>query len=447
MTKLRLAITGLKGAGKTVFITSLLNHLLDGGPTTLGVFAREGAGFSAREKPLPPTIRRFPYERHIESFRRPDPVWPESTQDVSEFHIELKLRRGRRRFRALQLEIVDYPGERLVDLPMVAQSFEEWSLQALKEAGQPSRSDHSKEWLTAVNAIPPGSRPEAEAVKGAVEAYHACLQRAMDAGLVLIQPSAVLLRSDDSRALDLNFCPLPEEVRKASPDVARAFRQRYDAYVSAFVKSFADLISHCSRQIVLVDVLRILRLGVHAYNDIRRCLTQVLDVFGYSRPISWTRPLDWARWLWTGGRQVERVAFLASKADQATSSNRNRLTVLLKELTRTKRQDLAILLSQERILFNNVAAHRCTRDCSVDYQGRPLAVLEGVRRDKAPENVGPWYPGEAPEQWPEDDWDPEDMQFRFPDFLPPRLPLRDGVTIDQLNLDAAFYAMVKDYIP
>ena len=447
MAKLRLAITGLKAAGKTVFITSLLNHLLDGGPNSLGVFAREGAGFSAREKPIPPTIRRFPYERHIESFRQAAPEWPDSTQDVSEFHIELKLRRGKRRFRTLSLEIVDYPGERLVDLPMVTQTFQEWSRQILKEAEQPARSGHSKEWLAAVRAVPAGSRPETEAVKRAVEAYHECLRRAMEAGLVLMQPSAVLLRSDDSRALDLNFCPLPVDVQGQSPDLARAFRHRYDAYVESFVKSFANLISHCSRQIVLVDVLRILRLGVHAYNDIRRCLTQVLDVFCYSRPISWNNPLDWIRWLWPGAQQIERVAFLATKADQATSSNRSRLTNLLKELTRTKRQDLAILLSQERILFNHVAAHRCTKDCSVDYQGRPLAVLEGLRRDKPPGNVGPWYPGEAPEQWPEDEWDPEDMQFRFPDFLPPRLPLRDGVTIDHLNLDVAFYAMVKDYIP
>ena len=92
------------------------------------------------------------------------------------------------------------------------------------------------------------------------------------------------------------------------------------------------------------------------------------------------------------------------------------------------------------------AALRATDDAVKQYDGRDLSCLRGFREDRAPEKEGPWFPGEVPPEWPEDAWDPEESQYAFPDFLPRRLPMRDGAVFPHINLDKVFWHVVEDLI-
>src|SRR5215204_2439004 len=112
----RLGITGLSRAGKTVFITALVHNLIHGGRLPLFEAFASGRLAAARLEPQPDdAVPRFDYERHVRDLveRR---VWPQSTRRVSELRVTIDyesasgLKRAIGRGR-LHLDIVDYPGE------------------------------------------------------------------------------------------------------------------------------------------------------------------------------------------------------------------------------------------------------------------------------------------------------------------------------------------------
>src|SRR5882757_11225040 len=92
----RLGVTGLSGAGKTVFITALVHQLLHGG--RLPVFEAQSGGRIARARlePQPDdSVPRFDYEAHLHALvdeRR----WPESTSRVSELRLVIEYQSGSR---------------------------------------------------------------------------------------------------------------------------------------------------------------------------------------------------------------------------------------------------------------------------------------------------------------------------------------------------------------
>ena len=123
----RLGVTGLSRAGKTVFITALIHGLTRGGrfpvfePFATGRIAR------ARLEPQPDdAVPRFDYENHVRTLIE-ERRWPNSTVDISELRLVIDYQRHNGADRTLTLDIVDYPGEWLLDLPLLNKSYEQWS--------------------------------------------------------------------------------------------------------------------------------------------------------------------------------------------------------------------------------------------------------------------------------------------------------------------------------
>src|ERR1051325_11262726 len=83
----RLGVTGLSGAGKTVFITALVHQLLHGGRLPVFKALSGGGAPRARVAPQPDdAVPRFDYEAHLRALideRR----WPESTTRISELRL------------------------------------------------------------------------------------------------------------------------------------------------------------------------------------------------------------------------------------------------------------------------------------------------------------------------------------------------------------------------
>ena len=124
----RLGVTGLSRSGKTVFIVALVRNLTLGGRLPFFSVASEQRLVRAYLEPQPDdSVPRFTYEEHLAALSRDPPEWPESTRRISQLRVTIEYASTSAVRRALlpnrlHLDIVDYPGEWLIDLPMMAQN-------------------------------------------------------------------------------------------------------------------------------------------------------------------------------------------------------------------------------------------------------------------------------------------------------------------------------------
>ena len=170
----RLGVTGLSRAGKTVFITALVHGLLKGG--RFPVFEPHAGGriAGARLSPQPDdAVPRFDYEHHVNALVT-DREWPDSTRQISELRIVVEYQSARGTMRTLTLDIVDYPGEWLLDLPLLDKSYEDWSAEALGRSRESARSRHAEPWharLAAVDPLAPANESVAIELAARFTAY------------------------------------------------------------------------------------------------------------------------------------------------------------------------------------------------------------------------------------------------------------------------------------
>src|ERR1700744_4167932 len=143
---LRLGITGLSRAGKTVFITALIHGLTRGG--RFPVFEPLASGRIARAYLAPQpddAVPRFDYEGHARTLIT-ERTWPNSTVDISELRLVIDYQRQNGADRTLTLDIVDYPGEWLLDLPLLYKSYDQWSNESLALSRGNARASLAAPW-------------------------------------------------------------------------------------------------------------------------------------------------------------------------------------------------------------------------------------------------------------------------------------------------------------
>ncbi|MCB1407287.1 MAG: YcjX family protein, partial [Rhodobacteraceae bacterium] len=130
---LRVGVTGLSRAGKTVFITALVHNLMEPGRMQRMRAIQTGTIRGVYLQPQPDmTLPRFDYEAHLAALTGDAPRWPEGTRAVSELRLSFRLApsglfgalTGPRK---LHVDIVDYPGEWILDLGLMGKSYADWS--------------------------------------------------------------------------------------------------------------------------------------------------------------------------------------------------------------------------------------------------------------------------------------------------------------------------------
>src|ERR1700709_641901 len=142
----RLGVTGLSRAGKTVFITALIHGLTRGGrfpafePLATGRIAR-----APLETQPDDAVPRFDYENHLRILTE-ERRWPNSTVDISELRLVIDYQRHNGADHTLTLDIVDYPGEWLLDLPLLNKSYQQWSAESLALSREPLRARLAAPW-------------------------------------------------------------------------------------------------------------------------------------------------------------------------------------------------------------------------------------------------------------------------------------------------------------
>ena len=453
-TGLRLGVTGLSRSGKTVFLTALVNNLIAGARLPVLAASAEGRIKRARLEPQPDdAVPRFAYEEHLASLAGPDRRWPQSTRRISQLRLTIEFETASvwgARSESLTIDLVDYPGEWLLDLPLLDKTYADWSRETLKASETPARAPLSADWRAALHGLDPSAAASEDAARRIAERFTAYLKRARDDvyALSTLPPGRFLMPGDleGSPALTFAAIPLGEGDAIVSGSLAAMMARRYEAYKAHVVRPFfRDHFARLDRQIVLVDALTALNSGPAALKDLENALADVMRAFRAgraSRLASIFRP------------RIDRILFAATKADHLHHTSHDRLEAILRVLT-----GRAIARAEgvgAGIDVIALAAIRATREAEIRHGGETLDAIIGV--PEAGERIGDQvfdgnveaavFPGELPADpnaifkgdaiaLPEADND-----WRFVRFRPPLVP--KGQPAPQIRLDRALQFLIGD---
>jgi len=132
-------------------------------------------------------IPRFTYDEGLAQLYGDPPTWPTPTRGVSEIRLALRFRSNEslmRHFKdtsTLYLEIVDYPGEWLLDLPMLAQDYLSWSRQ-MTGLLQGQRAGWSAKWRQLCEGLDPLAPADENRLAAIAEAWTAYLHQCKQEG-------------------------------------------------------------------------------------------------------------------------------------------------------------------------------------------------------------------------------------------------------------------------
>ena len=467
--RLRLGVTGLSRSGKTVFITALAHQLTRAlaaeNQSHLPVFRTlaEGRLRAAHLDPQPDySVPRFAFEEHLAALTGPERHWPQSTRRISELRVSLEfdssawsLRQFGTKTHRLDIDIVDYPGEWLLDLPLLTKSYDDWSRETLAAASAQSRAPIAEAWRRETAATDPKSRYSEDAAQKLTNLFtHYLLQAKTERfALSTLPPGRFLMPGDLEGSPALTFAPLMDICGEELPyrSLGREMERRYEAYKNQIVRPFFhDHFARLDRQIVLVDTLAALNSGPAAVRDLETALADVLMAFRTGRSNLLTtvfRP------------RIDRILFAATKADHLHHTSHDRLEAILRLLTARAINRAEGVGAEIGVIA--LAGVRATREALVRHDGEQLMAIVGVPLkgerigDEAfdGKSEGAIFPGDLPKD-PKEAFKgdalglaDEEAEYRFLKFRPPlakigadQLPL----PLPHIRLDRAIEFLIGD---
>jgi len=440
---IRLGVTGLARSGKTVFITSLVANLLDRGRMPGLMAAREGRIEAAFLQPQPDdTVPRFDFETHLGALTATTPHWPESTRAISELRLSLRVQpagllAGVRGARTIHLDIVDYPGEWLLDLGLLDKSYDEWSQNTLLRI---EKRDCAHAFLELASATDPQAAHDEASAQKLAKSFTAYLKDARDQGFSDTTPGRFLLPGDLEGSPVLTFAPIPVTSGSRRRSLHREMERRFEAYKAQVVKPFfRDHFARIDRQVVLVDALGAINAGPRAVEDMRRAMGEILGAFRPGRNAFLSRLLR--------GRRADRILFAATKADHLHHLQHPRLTAIIEALTRDAREKARFAGARTAAL--SIASLRATTEEMRSHEGRELPCVRGILADTG--KAAAFYPGELPQ-------DPTRLlgpardgaqswlgaEYQVMRFAPSPLTLKPGDGPPHIRLDRAAEFLIGD---
>ena len=455
----RLGVTGLSRAGKTVFITALIHGLTRGGRFPIFEPFATGRIAKARLAPQPDdAVPRFDYENHVRTLieqRR----WPNSTVDISELRLVIDYQRPNGADRTLTLDVIDYPGEWLLDLPLLNKSYEQWSRESLGLSRERPRARLAAQWHAHLATLNAQAHEDEQAALSAARLFTDYLRACRDErfAMSLLPPGRFLMPGNLAGSPALTFAPLdlPDDGVVPDGSLWAMMVRRYEAYQDVVVRPFfRDHFSRLDRQVVLVDALAAFNSGPEALHDLEAALAGILDCFRIGRSTllsSLFRP------------RIDRILFAATKADHLHHSSHDRLEAALRRTVAR-----AVARAEDTgadIDVVALAAVRATREATVARGRDKLPSILGTPAPGEKANGEAFdgktevatFPGDLPA-------DPEELfagngafrglssasaektDYRFLRFRPPQLE-REGAdepALPHIRLDRALQFLVGD---
>lgn len=439
----RLGVTGLARAGKTVFITSLVANLLDRGRMPGLTAVQEGRIDAAFLQPQPDdTIARFDYETHFGNLTSQTPQWPDSTRAISELRLSLRVRpagllAGFQGPRTIHLDIVDYPGEWLLDLALLDKTYDQWASDTLSWL---DKRASAQGFMERAKAVDPGAAHDEPVAQDLARRFTAYLHTARKEGYYRCTPGRFLLPGDLAGSPVLTFAPIPFTGSSRRGSIHREMERRYEAYKSKVVKPFfRDHFSRIDRQVVLVDALGAIHSGPPAVEDLRRAMAETLGAFRPGRNAFLSQIL--------GRKRVEKILFAATKADHLHHRQHPRLTAIMEALIRDARDRAQFAGADTAAL--SLAALRATTEELRSHGGRDLPCVRGRLLDSGKDAA--FYPGELPEDptqllGPARDGAANwlDSDYQVMRFAPAQLTLSPGDGPPHIRVDRAAQFLIGD---
>ena len=456
---LRLGVTGLSRAGKTVFITSLVNNLLNGGKLPMFVPHANKRIKRAYLQPQPDDdVPRFAYEKHLQDLMAgKERHWPSSTSRISQLRLTLEYEPEGFFARNMtsgifNIDIVDYPGEWLLDLPLLDLTYDEWSRQALDAAQKKPRDKIAEPWLKHLATLDPQAGEDELLVQEATELFTQYLIncRADEYALSTVPPGRFIMPGDLAGSPLITFAPLDVSTPAKRGSLHAMMERRYNSYVSKVVKPFfIDHFSRLDRQIVLVDALSALNAGANAVSDLKLALGDILKCF---------RPGNTTFINAILGKKIDRILFAATKADHLHHSSHDRLENILRYLVEDTMQRSNALGAEYDVVA--LAAIRATREQTIKHEGEELPAIIGVPEEGQKMDSEVYdgneeialFPGDLPENpktvFESDNPDLENQENGFMRFRPPLTGKQSSsiheVGFPHIRLDKALNFLLGD---
>ncbi|GAA5218924.1 YcjX family protein [Corallincola platygyrae] len=438
-----LAVTGLSGAGKSAFITSLLHQLIHYRDASLPFFkpTSEQRLLGVRRVPQQRLDWiRYPYETAVAGLSEQVPQWPAPTRGVSTVSLELLYRPAKQPLASLtdraklRVDIIDYPGEWLLDLPLLALDYNEWcQLNSHLMTGYAELPEFVL-WRETIASIDLNAPVDELLLADLAKQYADLLHTLRGAGAYLLQPGRFLLPGEYEGTPLLQFFPyilldsLQDKYKKNS--WGYCLTKRFEAYKSQVVEKFyKEYFSKFDRQIVLVDPLTAMAAGHAQFQDLKQALLQVLGSFKYGQRSLLRRLFN---------PRIDKVVLAASKADHVLPAQQDQLSQLVRQMVIT--EDSPWGFADVQVETCAFAAIKASTVGNHEYQGVARTMLKATSLDERKPFL--FYPGELPTSLPSSQIF-EQHQFSFVPFAPPMVG-KEGNIIPHIAMDRVLQFLLGD---
>ncbi|EER46544.1 hypothetical protein AM305_11690 [Actinobacillus minor NM305] len=448
---LRLAVTGLSRSGKTAFITSLVDQLLhisksENPHLPLFAPARQQQIISVkRVEQGDLTIPRFEYDKNRQCFEANPPSWCPSTTGISEIRLEIRFQRKEGLLKHLKetgvlyLDIFDYPGEWLLDLPLLTQSFKEWS-EAQKQVHHGKRAELAEEWLQAVKNLDLFAKTDENQLAELSEKYTAFLLACKSQGMQYIQPGRFVLPNENSKGAPVfQFFPLlnlsEQEWQKLETSdensTFKTLKKRYQHYQQKIVKPFYEnYFSQFDRQVILADCLTPLNHGYDEFLEMKIGLQQLFKHFHYGNRTLFHRLFS---------SNIDKLLFAATKADHVTRDQLPNLESLMRQLVQEGGRHAEF--KDIEIAYQAISSVKTTDSVIVTQQGKQIKAIRGIRSND--KKLITMHAGTVPSRLPEANyW--QFNTFEFDQFAPKQIAFDEA--IPHLRMDAVLQFLLADML-
>lgn len=314
-----IGVTGFSGSGKSTFITSLIHQLRYSNEASLSGFlpARDQQIIDVNLLPLP-HLALFDYQQNINNLSSTPPIWPISTSELSGCIVEITYKRNSYlksvlgEHTKLKIEIRDYPGEWILDIPLLEQDYFSWSIENSDLFLQPQRKSILGSLYSKLQSITPFDVLSESEINDICSSYVQFLKDCKESGMTLIQPGRMLLPGSSEFS---HFFPLLglKQYDKSALDNAdknciyKIMNHRFSSYLSDIVQPFYhDFFKSVDRQIILIDTLKALGGDKNNFEDMMIAFSRVIDSYKVGGNGFINRLIS---------PKVEKIIFLSSKPD------------------------------------------------------------------------------------------------------------------------------------
>ncbi len=394
---LRIGVTGLSQAGKSTLITTLINHLenvrrgsLSGEPA----LATLVHGHWQRQTP-----RAFDYDAGLMALTGQPPRWPKSTADWSIARIELTYDRPWYDIKPRKqlIELVDYPGEWLLDLQLLEWSYPQFCQAIWDWCSREPRASVGRDLLAELATIDPGSPVDLTQLLRLQREWTDFLAQCRQYPYALSQnvPGRLLLPGDDFDPTTAPFVPL-FSLNALSADssawpknsMGAVCERHFLRYREQVVRPFFEQhFQSLDAQVILIDLLGAMSAGQAALQDMRSAIEGALAPFRYGRD-------HWLGRLFR--RRIRRVAVCATKIDHVLPADQLRLQSLVESFLYESVQRLAAEDIQLKLFA--MTAVQAAQLQGADQNGRQRLIGVDKRTGERIEFTPPTLPDALPHQ-------------------------------------------------